>query len=175
MVSNKFRYFRIHLITWHLLDETVAGRVILLKLSPPSSPSPPSDDETIGPHHWISPQCNFHPFGIRNAQSISPRPSNGCHAPRFGYTSYIAQSHLTWITQMRWSQTSSKTIIQQSFHRRIAYCLTMHNDAVRGMRYPLDGYKNQLEVSQGLRGKKDKDKEDKEKVQELKDELDSDY
>ena len=51
----------------------------------------------------------------------------------------------------------------------------MHNDAVRGMRYPLDDYNNQLEVSRALRGKKDNDKEDKEKVQELEDELDSDY
>lgn len=63
----------------------------------------------------------------------------------------------------------------EAFHRRIAYCLTTHNDAVRGMRYPPDEYKKQLEASRGLRGKKDEDKTDEEKAQELEDELDSDY
>lgn len=63
----------------------------------------------------------------------------------------------------------------EAFHRRIAYCLTTHNDAVRGMRYPPDEYKRQMEASRGLRGKKDEDKTDEEKAQELEDELDSDY
>merc|ERR1712232_1069268 len=63
----------------------------------------------------------------------------------------------------------------EAFHRRIAYCLTTHNDAVRGMRYPPDAYKKQLEASRGLRGKKDEDKTDEEKAQELEDELDEDY
>merc|ERR1712038_2227587 len=63
----------------------------------------------------------------------------------------------------------------EAFHRRIAYCLTTHNDAVRGMRYPPDEYKKQLEASRGLRGKKDEDKTDEEKAQELEDEMDGDY
>mmetsp|Transcript_18712 Transcript_18712/g.26363 ORF Transcript_18712/g.26363 Transcript_18712/m.26363 type:complete len:612 (+) Transcript_18712:169-2004(+) len=63
----------------------------------------------------------------------------------------------------------------EAFHRRIAYCLTTHNDAVRGMRYPPDAYKKQLEASRGLRGKKDDEKTDEEKAQELEDELDEDY
>lgn len=63
----------------------------------------------------------------------------------------------------------------EAFHRRIAYCLTTHNDAVRGMRYPHDEYKKQLEASRGLRSKKGEDKTDEEKAQELEDELDSDY
>mmetsp|Transcript_5429 Transcript_5429/g.7113 ORF Transcript_5429/g.7113 Transcript_5429/m.7113 type:complete len:293 (-) Transcript_5429:154-1032(-) len=64
----------------------------------------------------------------------------------------------------------------EAFHRRIAYCLTTHNDAVRGMRYPPDAYKKQLEASRGLRGKgKDDDKTDEEKAAELEDELDEDY
>lgn len=62
----------------------------------------------------------------------------------------------------------------EAFHRRIAYCLTTHNDAVRSMRYPPDEYKKQLEASRGMRGKKD-DKTDEEKAQELEDELDDDY
>ena len=63
----------------------------------------------------------------------------------------------------------------EAFHRRIAYCLTTHNDAVRGMRYPPDAYKKQLEASRGNRrgGKSGSDdKTDEEKAQELEDELD---
>ncbi len=64
----------------------------------------------------------------------------------------------------------------EAFHRRIAYCLTTHNDAVRAMRYPPDAYKKQLEASRGnRRGKKTDDKTDEEKAQELEDELEEDY
>mmetsp|Transcript_3901 Transcript_3901/g.9435 ORF Transcript_3901/g.9435 Transcript_3901/m.9435 type:complete len:446 (-) Transcript_3901:1595-2932(-) len=63
----------------------------------------------------------------------------------------------------------------EAFHRRIAYCLTTHNDAVRGMRYPPDQYKQQLEASRGNRRRKSDDKTDEEKAQELEDELDEDY
>merc|ERR1712157_462623 len=59
----------------------------------------------------------------------------------------------------------------EAFHRRIAYCLTTHNDAVRGMRYPPDAYKKQLEASRGNRKKRNDDKTDEEKLQELEDEL----
>jgi len=63
----------------------------------------------------------------------------------------------------------------EAFHRRIAYCLTTHNDAVRGMRYPPDAYKKQLEASRGNRRKRGDDKTDEEKAKELEDELDEDY
>ena len=66
----------------------------------------------------------------------------------------------------------------QAFHRRIAYCLTTHNDAVRAMRYPPDAYKKQLEASRSgsaRRRKGDDDKTDEEKAQELEDELEEDY
>jgi len=64
----------------------------------------------------------------------------------------------------------------EAFHRRIAYCLTTHNDAVRGMRYPPDAYKKQLEASRGLKRRGEDDgKTDEEKAQELEDELDEDY
>ena len=63
----------------------------------------------------------------------------------------------------------------EAFHRRIAYCLTTHNDAIRGMRYPPDEYKKQLEASRGNRRKRSEDKTDEEKAQELEDELDEEY
>lgn len=61
----------------------------------------------------------------------------------------------------------------EAFHRRIAYCLTTHNDAVKGMRYPPDQYKKDLEKSRG-RGK-DEEKTEEEMAKELEDELDEDY
>lgn len=63
----------------------------------------------------------------------------------------------------------------EAFHRRIAYCLTTHNDAVRGMRYPPDAYKKQLEASRGTRRKRNDEKTDEEKAQELEDELEDEY
>jgi 26S proteasome regulatory subunit N3 len=63
----------------------------------------------------------------------------------------------------------------EAFHRRIAYCLTTHNDAVRGMRYPPDAYKKQLEASRGNRRKRADDKTDEEKAKELEEEFDDDY
>lgn len=65
----------------------------------------------------------------------------------------------------------------EAFHRRIAYCLTTHNDAVRAMRYTPDAYKKQLEASRGLsrRGRGDDDKTDEEKAKEIEDEFDEDY
>lgn len=62
----------------------------------------------------------------------------------------------------------------EAFHRRIAYCLTTHNDAVRGMKYPPDQYRRELEKSRG-RGKDDEEKTDEEMAKELEDELDEDY
>lgn len=63
----------------------------------------------------------------------------------------------------------------EAFHRRIAYCLTTHNDAVRGMRYPPDAYKKQLEASRGNRRKNTDDKTDEEKAKELEDEFEEEY
>ena len=68
----------------------------------------------------------------------------------------------------------------EAFHRRIAYCLTTHNDAVRAMRYTPDAYKKQLEASRGLgrkggRGGDNEDKTDEEKAKEIEDEYDEDY
>lgn len=63
----------------------------------------------------------------------------------------------------------------EAFHRRIVYCLTTHNDAIRGMRFPPDEYKRRLESSRGNRRKRSDDKTDEEKAKELEDELEDDY
>jgi len=62
----------------------------------------------------------------------------------------------------------------EAFHKRIAYCLTTHNDAVRGMKYPPDAYKKQLDTSRGSRNKTN-DKTDEEKAQELEEEMEEDF
>jgi len=63
----------------------------------------------------------------------------------------------------------------EAFHRRIAFCLTTHNDAVRAMRYTPDAYKRQLEASRGM-GRRDRDdKTDEEKAKEIEDEMEEDY
>ena len=63
----------------------------------------------------------------------------------------------------------------EAFHRRIAFCLTTHNDALKAMRYPPDAYKKQLEESRGGRRKRGDDKTDEEKAQELEEEFEEDY
>jgi 26S proteasome regulatory subunit N3 len=63
----------------------------------------------------------------------------------------------------------------EAFHRRITYCLTTQNDAVRGMRYPSDAFKKQLEASRGNRRKRSENKTDEEKAQELEEEFDEDH
>jgi 26S proteasome regulatory subunit N3 len=62
----------------------------------------------------------------------------------------------------------------EQFHKRIAFCLTTHNEAVRAMRYPPDAYKKQLEASRGNRRKRNDDKTDEEKVLSVE-EFDEDY
>ena len=63
----------------------------------------------------------------------------------------------------------------EAFHLRIAYCLTTHNDAVRGMKYPPDAYKKKLEASRGKTGGADDDKTDEERAKELEDELEEEF
>lgn len=63
----------------------------------------------------------------------------------------------------------------EALHRRIAYCLTTHNDAVKGMRYPPDAYKKQLEASRGLRRRGRDDDDDKDAEDDLDDDDLDDY
>lgn len=61
-----------------------------------------------------------------------------------------------------------------AFHRRIAYCLDVHNEAVRALRYPADEYKKKLleattwHLNYGSRGKKKKKKKGKEGEEDAK-------
>lgn len=61
-------------------------------------------------------------------------------------------------------------VCTQAFHKRITFCLDVHNEAVRAMRYPPNAYKKELESARsGL-----DDKTEEELAKEIEDELDED-
>lgn len=43
---------------------------------------------------------------------------------------------------------SSTTDPQEAFHKRITFCMDVHNEAIMGMRYPPDAYKKELESAE---------------------------
>lgn len=72
-----------------------------------------------------------------------------------------------WLTSNEIIDVYSTEEPQKAFHRRIVFCLDVHNEAVKSMRYPPDSYKKEVESS-----KKDKDgKEDEKTIDELIKEL----
>ncbi|CAM9435843.1 unnamed protein product, partial [Phaeothamnion confervicola] len=58
---------------------------------------------------------------------------------------------------------------QQAFHKRISFCLDVHNEAVRAMRYPPNAYRAELQAASKL-GQDDKTEE--ELAKEIEDEMD---
>jgi len=56
---------------------------------------------------------------------------------------------------------------QKAFHKRIAFCLDVHNEAVKSMRYPPDAYKKEIK-------NKGQDAEDEKTIEELIKELEED-
>ncbi|CAM9997712.1 unnamed protein product [Pylaiella littoralis] len=57
---------------------------------------------------------------------------------------------------------------QQAFHKRITFCLDVHNEAVRAMRYPPNAYKKELDKA---RPDLEDEKTDEELAQEIEDEM----
>ena len=58
---------------------------------------------------------------------------------------------------------------QQAFHKRITFCLDVHNEAVKAMRYPPDAYKKELESAEE---RMQREKQDEELQKELEEEMD---
>jgi 26S proteasome regulatory subunit N3 len=56
---------------------------------------------------------------------------------------------------------------QKAFHKRIAFCLDVHNEAVKSMRYPPDAYKKEIK-------NKGQDIEDEKTIEELIKEMEDD-
>ncbi|KAG5178532.1 proteasome regulatory subunit C-terminal-domain-containing protein [Tribonema minus] len=61
---------------------------------------------------------------------------------------------------------------QRAFHRRVAFCLDVHNGAVRAMRYPEDAYKRDLERAKRKGALEDKTEE--ELAKEIAEDMDED-
>ncbi|RHX99864.1 hypothetical protein DYB25_008514, partial [Aphanomyces astaci] len=58
---------------------------------------------------------------------------------------------------------------QQAFHKRITFCLDVHNEAVKAMRYPPGAYKKDLESAEE---RLEREKQEEELAKEIEDELD---
>ncbi|GAB9472321.1 26S proteasome non-atpase regulatory subunit 3 [Globisporangium polare] len=58
---------------------------------------------------------------------------------------------------------------QVAFQKRITFCLDVHNEAVKGMRYPPDAYKKDLESAEE---RLEREKQEEELAKEIEDEMD---
>ena len=65
----------------------------------------------------------------------------------------------------------SRRKIPQAFHKRITFCLDVHNEAVRAMRYPPNAYKKELDAA---RPNLEDEKTDEELAKEIEDEMNED-
>ena len=59
---------------------------------------------------------------------------------------------------------------QKAFHRRIVFCLDVHNEAVKSMRYPPDAYKKEIASKGKAKGEDEKTIE--ELIKEMEDDMD---
>ena len=60
---------------------------------------------------------------------------------------------------------------QAAFHKRVLFCLNLHNDAVKAMSYPPDAHKNELPDADTI---KERQREEQELAQSLAEEDDGD-
>ena len=58
---------------------------------------------------------------------------------------------------------------QAAFHKRITFCLNLHNDAVKAMSYPFDAHKDQMPDADAI---KERQREEQELAQSLAEEDD---
>lgn len=77
-----------------------------------------------------------------------------------------------WMTCQEVMDIYSTEEPQKAFHKRIAFCLDVHNEAVKSMRYPPD---TSYPKKSGLGGDKDKDKTEEKTIDELIKELEEDF
>ena len=61
---------------------------------------------------------------------------------------------------------------QAAFHKRITFCLNLHNDAVKAMSYPFDAHKDQMPDADTI---KERQREEQELAQALAEEDDDDF
>lgn len=56
-----------------------------------------------------------------------------------------------WMQSHEVADVYNSTVPQQEFHSRITFCLDLHNEAVKAMRFPGDGQKKSLETPEARR------------------------
>ena len=61
---------------------------------------------------------------------------------------------------------------QAAFHKRITFCLNLHNDAVKAMSHPFDAHKDQMPDADAI---KERQREEQELAQSLAEEEDDDF
>jgi 26S proteasome regulatory subunit N3 len=71
-----------------------------------------------------------------------------------------------WMTSKEVMNVYATNEPQQAFHQRVEFCLTVHNEAVRAMRYPADAFKPKPPEK-----KEDNDKTEEEIAKEIEEEL----
>lgn len=76
-----------------------------------------------------------------------------------------------WMTSAVDKDVYSTEEPQKAFHRRIAFCLDTHNEAVKAMRYPPDAYKKEHKKMSGTEDK-DTEKTIEEIIKEMEDDMD---
>jgi Proteasome regulatory subunit C-terminal len=81
----------------------------------------------------------------------------------------LTHSDILSLLATRFLPLNPSNIFIPLFHcRRIAFCLDVHNEAVKCMRYPPDAYKKELALG-------DKDRKDEKSIEELIKELEDEY
>ena len=63
---------------------------------------------------------------------------------------------------------------QKAFHRRVVFCLDVHNEALKAMQYPPDAHKTKKKMDDGEEAKDDEKQTDEEIAKEIEDELEDD-
>ncbi|TMW69505.1 hypothetical protein Poli38472_001661 [Pythium oligandrum] len=74
-----------------------------------------------------------------------------------------------WLQSKETVNVYTTTDPQQAFQKRIAFCLDVHNEAVKAMRYPPDAYKKDLESAEE---RLEREKQEEELAKEIEDEMD---
>ncbi|OQS02194.1 26S proteasome non-ATPase regulatory subunit 3 [Thraustotheca clavata] len=74
-----------------------------------------------------------------------------------------------WMQSKETIDVYATTEPQQAFHKRITFCLDVHNEAVKAMRYPPGAYKKDLESAEE---RLEREKQEDELAKEIEEELD---
>ncbi|KAJ0392974.1 hypothetical protein P43SY_009108 [Pythium insidiosum] len=90
-------------------------------------------------------------------------------AIRDGVIDAVIDHKAGWLQSKETVNVYTTSDPQNAFQKRIAFCLDVHNEAVKGMRYPPDAYKKDLESAEE---RLEREKQEEELAKEIEDEMD---